>query len=221
MASAQRQRIPLFPLNVVLFPGADLPVRIFEERYKALLADALKGGKEFGVCLIAKGKEVGEAAEPHPVGTVAAIEDVQEQSDMFFLDTAGTRRFRVVETHADKPYPEATVEFLPEPEAASELPRDVGTTLRQSYDRYLQNLTFLGAATNQRWNLRSLPRNFARTALETSYLVADGLFVEAKEKQPLLELDDPHERVRREIELLERENVKLEIVLRRYSVSYN
>jgi Lon protease-like protein len=43
-----KRAVPLFPLNTVLFPGAVLPLKIFEERYKAMVGECLEGGHPFG-----------------------------------------------------------------------------------------------------------------------------------------------------------------------------
>ena len=51
--------LPLFPLNVVLYPGMSLPLRVFEERYKQMMNRCLEGDMTFGVVLIKSGKEVG------------------------------------------------------------------------------------------------------------------------------------------------------------------
>ena len=67
-------RLPLFPLNTVLFPDGLLPLRVFEARYMDMVTRCMREQSGFGVCLIAAGQEVGEAAVPHPVGTEARIE---------------------------------------------------------------------------------------------------------------------------------------------------
>ncbi|HQF70729.1 MAG TPA: LON peptidase substrate-binding domain-containing protein, partial [Promineifilum sp.] len=66
--------LPLFPLNLVLFPGMPLPLHIFEERYKEMVADCLRENRPFGVVLIAEGRaEGGAPARPHVVGCTAEI----------------------------------------------------------------------------------------------------------------------------------------------------
>ncbi|MCH8222137.1 MAG: LON peptidase substrate-binding domain-containing protein [Chloroflexi bacterium] len=73
------ETLPIFPLNTVLFPGAPLPLRIFEPRYREMLKRCLDGDRRFGVALIKSGPEVGGPAEPHDVGTVARIERVRDE----------------------------------------------------------------------------------------------------------------------------------------------
>ena len=73
-SAVETLRVPLFPLNTVLFPGSVLPLKIFEQRYLDMAAACMKANAPFGVCLIEKGSEVGATAEPHAVGTLATIE---------------------------------------------------------------------------------------------------------------------------------------------------
>jgi uncharacterized protein len=68
------ERLPLFLLNTVLFPEQRLPLRVFETRYMDMVAESLKHERPFGIILIRSGNEVGEAAEPAGVGTLAYIE---------------------------------------------------------------------------------------------------------------------------------------------------
>lgn len=90
--------IPLFPLQTVLFPGSVLPLKIFEQRYLDMAAACMKENKPFGICLIASGEETGQAAEPHPVGTLAEIGDWEmEQLGILQITARGGRRFRILE----------------------------------------------------------------------------------------------------------------------------
>ena len=65
--------LPLFPLNTVLFPGATLPLHIFEDRYKEMISQCIEEHRPFGVLLIRKGREAGDLAEPFEIGTTAHI----------------------------------------------------------------------------------------------------------------------------------------------------
>ncbi|MGD8796065.1 MAG: LON peptidase substrate-binding domain-containing protein, partial [Thiohalophilus sp.] len=56
-------KIPLFPLNTVIFPGGVLPLRIFEPRYLDMVSQCLRTECGIGVVLIRKGQEVGQAAD--------------------------------------------------------------------------------------------------------------------------------------------------------------
>lgn len=90
--------IPLFPLNSVLFPGGRLPLRIFEQRYMDMAKTCLRDGAPFGVCLIREGREVGAAAIPAEVGTLARIGAWDmPQLGLLHVTALGEQRFRIVE----------------------------------------------------------------------------------------------------------------------------
>jgi Lon protease-like protein len=97
--------LPLFPLNVVLFPRTFLPLHIFEERYKEMMGDLLVSGGEFGVVL-ARGNGIVST------GCTATIEKVLERYDDGKLDimTLGRRRFEVAVVNVEKPYLRAEVD---------------------------------------------------------------------------------------------------------------
>lgn len=91
------KNIPLFPLNAVLFPDGVLPLRIFEPRYLDMISESLKAGSEFGVILIRQGREAGEVAQIHDIGTLARIVDFQSNEDgLLEIVVTGDRRFRVM-----------------------------------------------------------------------------------------------------------------------------
>ena len=93
--------LPIFALGTVLFPGGLLPLRVFEARYMDMIRDAMRGSGEFGVCLIRKGREVGEAeVETEEIGCRARIDDWNmEQLGVLEIATTGTERFRIVTRH--------------------------------------------------------------------------------------------------------------------------
>jgi uncharacterized protein len=112
--------IPMFPLESVRLPGEDLPLRIFEPRYGELVRDCLGGTKEFGVVLIAAGREVGGGDARLDVGSMAHIVECQDYGDgQYRLECEMRERIRVTSWLDDDPYPKATVELWPdEPGAA-------------------------------------------------------------------------------------------------------
>lgn len=111
--------IALFPLSTVLFPGGPLQLRIFEPRYLEMVSDCMKNDRPFGVCLIAEGKEAGEAAIPHDYGTVAHIEDWNQLPDGHLgIVARGGERFIIRQTHtAPNQLITADVELLGEEHA--------------------------------------------------------------------------------------------------------
>ncbi len=105
--------LPMFPLGSVLFPSMPLALRVFEERYLAMLANVLQEEpSEFGVVLIERGQEVGGGEHRFDVGTVARIAQLESAEGFIALIAHGTRRFRVVEWLPDDPYPRALVTEL-------------------------------------------------------------------------------------------------------------
>ncbi len=117
----------MFPLGTVLFPTLVLPLHVFEPRYRALTRDVLAGDREFGVCLIERGAEVGGDDVRTDVGTVAHVQDAAELPDgRWALVTVGVRRIRIESWLPDDPYPRAEVvddpDPTPRPEELEELP---------------------------------------------------------------------------------------------------
>jgi Lon protease-like protein len=134
--------LPLFPLNTVLFPGAMLPLHIFEERYKLMIASCIEEHRPFGVLLIRKGYEVGETAEPFDVGTTAHIARVDElEEGKMDLVCLGGQRFRTVRVVSEAPYLTGEVEFLSSTSTddpkAKELSDDAGSLFAEYVRLYL------------------------------------------------------------------------------------
>lgn len=89
-------RLPLFPLNAVLFPGGTLPLRVFEARYMDMVRDCLRNVSQFGVCLITRGRETGKPAQCETIGCMASIAAWDmPQLGLLHLRAVGTQRFRV------------------------------------------------------------------------------------------------------------------------------
>jgi Lon protease-like protein len=107
---------PMFPLEVAMLPGEELPLRIFEPRYTAMVSDCL--GTEdpaFGVVLISAGREVGGGDTRSDVGAMAHITECADFGDgRYRLGCLMAERIRVLEWHPDNPYPRAAVEVWPD-----------------------------------------------------------------------------------------------------------
>jgi Lon protease-like protein len=109
------KRIPLFPLGLVLLPGMPLPLHIFEERYKRMIADCLSEGTVFGIVWF-------DGRTLRSVGCTARIIRVLHRYEDGRLDilVLGERRFAMEGTVEEKPYLEADVAFIED--AAEEAP---------------------------------------------------------------------------------------------------
>ena len=129
--------LPLFPLHCVLFPQGGLSLRVFETRYVDMVRDCMKRDTPFGVVLIKHGAEVGTAAEPEEVGTLAHIRSWDMPSlGMLMLTTEGGQRFRITGTRVlPDQHVEAQVTLLPPDPPASITPAyaDVAETLKEAH----------------------------------------------------------------------------------------
>ena len=102
-AGRKRESMPIFPLGTVLFPGAILPLKIFEARYMDMAKACLKDGSPFGVCLIREGREVGAPAVPEPVGCAARIAECDmDELGILNVKAEGLDRFRIVSREVNR-----------------------------------------------------------------------------------------------------------------------
>src|SRR5581483_10418080 len=109
--SASAIELPLFPLNVVLFPGVVLPLHIFEPRYRQMIAECFQQKTPFGVVL-ARPESLPLQEEPYPVGTMAEIHNLSQLEDgRYVLMAIGVQRFRILSKHHLKPYLSGVVEL--------------------------------------------------------------------------------------------------------------
>lgn len=203
----ERQDIPLFPLNTVLFPGMMLPLHIFEERYKMMIKRCLAESSEFGVVLLSEGTAEGPLGHIYDVGTTAQIKQVDAlPGDRFNIVTTGIRRFRVVEEHRDLyPYLTATVEFYPIEEDSSVRTANLVRKLSPLVGRYLQ---LFKDANGTRFRFGQLPND----PLTLAFLVGVILPVENDIKQEILSMPDTYSILLTEYELLKHETLMLEII---------
>ena len=112
-------RVPLFPLNTVMFPGGVLPLRIFEPRYLDMVSDCLRHDTPIGVILIRDGQEVGQAADTYAMGTLSVISYWNRRHDgLLGITLRGMQRFRLL-AHEVMPNQlvMAEVEALPAPQS--------------------------------------------------------------------------------------------------------
>lgn len=97
--------LPLFPLNLVLYPFTRIQLHIFEHRYRQMVRYCLDNDEPFGIVLIRSGDEVGGIADPYLVGTAVRILDVYHHSDgRMDITVQGTDRFRIREMDESRPY---------------------------------------------------------------------------------------------------------------------
>jgi Lon protease-like protein len=127
------RRLPLFPLDLVLFPGTRTPLHIFEDRYRTMLRDALAGEGAFG--LLPAGGDAGPAAGT--IGCVARVISHQPLPDgRSNILVEGDRRF-ILRRLLDPPTPylQGLIDEFDDEEGAAEVPADAEATLRHLADR--------------------------------------------------------------------------------------
>ncbi|MGE2832957.1 LON peptidase substrate-binding domain-containing protein [Mycobacterium sp. SMC-4] len=132
--------IPMFPLQVAMLPGEELPLRIFEPRYTALVQTCLAAEEPaFGVVLIAAGREVGGGDTRSDIGALAHITEHTDQgAGRYRLKCVMGERIRVLEWLPDDPYPRAVVEVWPDqPGAAADVAaiRDIEDRMVALFER--------------------------------------------------------------------------------------
>jgi Lon protease-like protein len=177
--------ISLFPLHTVLFPGGPLPLRIFETRYTDMVRRCTREQQSFGVLLIQDGDEAGEVATTATVGCSARIADFHTLHDgLLGISCVGERKFRVSRVwRASDGLNMGEVTWLPA-ERAVVLPERYGH-LAETVRRALEDLSE---------HYEHVERKFD-DATWIGARLTELLPIELADKQALLELEDPIERL--------------------------
>lgn len=220
-------RLPLFPLNAVLFPGLVLPLNVFEERYRAMMRELLKTDEDeprrFAVVAIRDGRETaptgsgmpeavnvpaergpadGFGPDPvqtfHRVGCIADAAKIRERPDgSFEVLATGTTRVKLLSVDASGPFLTAELEELDE-ETGEEAGALAEGVLR-AFRSYQKRLA--GASERSLTTGADLPDDPS----VVSYLVAAAAVLDAPTKQRLLQAPDTATRLREELTLLRSE----------------
>jgi len=201
------ERLPLFPLGVVLYPGMLLPLHIFEDRYRRLVRDLLDGPepRRFGVIAIRKGRETGvEGVQSlYEIGCTATLRRVEEHQDgRFDLVTVGTQRFRLLTLDQTLPYLQGEIELLPDESVDGAAAAPVVRAVQVAFRGYLDALTEWGGATVRIGDLPDEP-------VLLSFVVAAAMVIDLSERQALLDEPDALRRLGAERAVLSRETAML------------
>lgn len=194
---SEPEEISLFPLHAVLFPGGALALRIFEPRYLDMISECMKQERPFGIALIQEGAEIGKAATPYEVGTLSEITYFQQLPDgVLGITATGVQRFRI-EEHEVLPSELiiARVQFIPnEPEAAIPAQfQPLVDLLRQ----IVEQLDYPYAKMEKRYD----------DAAWVGARLTELLPLKLAQKQYLLQMNDPIQRLERLAALLEDLNI--------------
>lgn len=219
-------RLPLFPLNSVLFPGLVLPLNVFEERYRAMMRELLKTPEDeprrFAVVAIRDGHEVAPSApgmpdpttvpergpaagfgtDParalHKIGCVADAATIRERADgTFEVLATGTTRVRLLSVDASGPY--LTAELEPLAEEPGEEAGALAEGVLRAFQQYQKRLA--GARERSLSTGAELPDEPS----VVSYLVAAAMMLDTPTKQRLLQAPDTASRLKDELTLLRAE----------------
>ncbi len=190
--------LPLFPLDVVLFPGEDLPLHIFEPRYRLMIHECNEQKSEFGIVLVQPNSEHLKE-EPYPVGTMAQIEVLDRIEDgRMNLIARGLQRFRILELHRQKPYLSGLVEVFEDQIEQVQAQITNANQASELFNAYLQVLIEVIGKESFEFTLPTAPE-------ELSHFIAYFLDVTNERKQQLLELTSTTQRLEAEIDILRRE----------------
>lgn len=182
-------RIPLFPLDVVLFPGELFGLHVFEERYLLMADVVLDEDLPIGIVLARQDQPEDRIEfEPEGIGTAAKVIQWEQVEGRYLLQTVGVRRFRIIEVIHDKPYQEALVEWLDEAPGNED-------TAQQLISEVLESVEAIGGKVDRESDALDDP-------VTVSHAVAAALPVDLETKQRLLEAHDAETRLEAEIDIL-------------------
>ncbi|HXF96198.1 MAG TPA: LON peptidase substrate-binding domain-containing protein [Gemmatimonadales bacterium] len=191
------RELPIFPLPLVLFPGARQPLHIFEPRYRRLVADCLRGDRRFGIVYAAARPEPDPAPEAGSAGCIALIRAAHPFPDgRSTILTEGERRFTLLEwLPHDVPYRVGRVEeFDDDPEDPAEL-GTLATEVREHFGRLSRAVSAFAVGAEAAHDLPADP-------VRLSFVVAAALDLEAEAKRALLSTRSTSSRLRRLATLL-------------------
>jgi Lon protease-like protein len=181
--------LPLFPLELVLLPHVNLPLHIFEERYKEMIGDCLKNQWEFGILAV-----LGESVKP--IGCTASITEVLQKfpDGRMNILTRGRRRFEVSDLNEDRSYLRGKPSFFEDDEEAASL-GDLPNRAVELYDQLRKVVELENEVFHE-------PRPTAAD-MQLSFRLMAGLPADLSWKQDLLELRSERERLTRVIQFFE------------------
>lgn len=183
--------LPLFPLNVVLYPNARLPLHIFEERYKLMMKHVLSGTGQFGVVYC--GEDGSRIAE---VGCIAEVKETHTFIDgRMNVDTTGTKRFKIKRLESEHPFIMAEVETIEEDEVEPEsylFARELKECL-DDVVKISSSINDLSLEVSDIW---------PDDPISLSYAVPEALYGDPVAKQSILEMESVNDRIKIELSFL-------------------
>jgi len=197
MKDDETNRIPMFPLGLVLLPRMPLPLHIFEERYRAMIQRCVDTDTPFGVLL-----HTGTTVQT--VGCLAQVDSVINTYDDGRMDilAVGTERFSVIRMYDEKSFLEAEIEVFHDDPIGSE---DSGAVHALAYSAVqdLEEFAEIAGYSLDREMLDNL------NSEELSFLLATTDVFSTEEKQQFLELRSTAVRMQRASRAIEHSKERL------------
>ncbi len=213
MSPGATERLPLFPLGSVLFPGLLLPLHIFEDRYRRLVRDLVarpeNAPHRFGVVAIRRGAEAGDLSpDLYDIGCTAELRQVEPLADgRFNIVAVGGTRFRLYDVDGSRPYLVGAVELLPDEVGDRLAAAGLARRLRSVFSGYLSALQDLQAMQDGEG---PTPPSLPEDPVQLSYLVAATALLDLGAKQRLLAEPDAVARLQAALTLVARERAIVE-----------
>ncbi len=191
--------LPLFPLDMVMFPGAVASLQIFEPRYREMLRDCMAADRRFGIVLIKSGTDTSKSVETFAIGTSVLITEIgAPRRGAIPISVSGEQRFKIVEENRVRPYLTAEVELIEED------PSDMASDeiILAAHD---STLRYLGTVLASQGVFKADPDIPANPRKLAHYMGMIATTAANPELQRLLEAERLSDRLQAGIALLEQE----------------
>jgi Lon protease-like protein len=196
--------VPLFPLDLVLFPQMVVPLHIFEIRYRLMIQRCLKENQPFGIVLMTSNDEATKSVETAQVGCLARIVESEPLPDgRFRIEIVGTERFRLLDTHDNQPYRSGLIEPLHDRPATEGDWEPLVDSVKEALKDYLTRQLARAGKRVAGFRLPDEPELL-------SYTAACVLPIANPDKQALLELTDVPARLLSARDVLRRAAIRLD-----------
>lgn len=185
------RELPIFPLPIILFPGAVQPLHIFEPRYRQLLSDCLAGDRRFGIQYVAETSPE-TAPRAGQIGCIAHVREAQALADgRSNIITEGERRYELLEwVPSDRPYRVALIEEFDDRDDDVPEAEAIATSVRRDFSRLFDALAILTDRSH-------VPMELPDDSAALSFHIAATLQLDPQTKVSLLGLRSTVTRLRR------------------------
>jgi len=200
------ERMPLFPMHIVVFPGMVLPLRVEDTWQRQIIEHCEKEDKPFGASLI-RAVHAGGELVPHAVGTVAEIAKVERgDEDALHVIAVGQSRYRLIAVEQHAPYLTGRVELVRRERAKAV---EMESLINETWRLFERHMELLFAAASRKPPELQMPGDPELL----SFLIAANVRMFPDKKQQLLEAESARARLRALRQMLRVENDTLKAIL--------